>query len=197
MISKHMRDIQCYGLMNFLAERQVPGLNEDIMFICKESIEWHNQIIEQGHSDSASLHGELTALRMTMQKDLRCMDVQLLKEDNQTLEDTVEMINQFSSHIKQIKVEKSLAMGDFTRISKVESMLTISLDHLDSHRDKVQMVKRKKEIWKQRVIHISFPHVTVIEEFLKVHREWSTTKAVMVSVQNTNPSVHTEMEQTT
>lgn len=41
--------------MNFIAERQVPGLDEDIMFICKESIEWRNQIIEQGHSESISL----------------------------------------------------------------------------------------------------------------------------------------------
>lgn len=68
--------------MNFLAKRQVPWLNEDIMFICRESIEWHNQIIEQGHSESANLRGELTALRTTMQKDFHCVDVQLLKEDN-------------------------------------------------------------------------------------------------------------------
>lgn len=136
VISKQMCDIQRYGLMNFLAERQVPGLNEDIMFICKESIEWHNQIIEQGHSKYASLRGELTTLRTTMQKDLRYVDVQLLKEDSQTLEDTTEMINQFSSHIKQIKVEKSIVVEDFTNISKVESMLTVCLDHLDSYRDK-------------------------------------------------------------
>lgn len=42
VISKKMRDIQHYGLMNFLAEIQVSGLNEDVMFICKESIEWFN-----------------------------------------------------------------------------------------------------------------------------------------------------------
>lgn len=125
-----------------------------------------------------------------MQNDLHCVDVQLLKEDNKTLEDTTEMINQFSSHIKQIKVEKSLAVDDFTRVSKVESMLIVCLDHLYSHRDKVKMVKRKKELWKHRVINISLPHVTVIQEFSKVHREWIVAKAVMVSVQNTNPSDH-------
>lgn len=48
------------------------------------------------------------------------MDVQFLKEDNQTLENTTEMINQFSSHVKQPKVEKSLSVEDFMRISKVE-----------------------------------------------------------------------------
>ncbi|XP_059064237.1 uncharacterized protein LOC131856454 [Cryptomeria japonica] len=111
-----------------------------------ESIEWCNQIIEQGYNESASLCGELTALRATVQKDLNCVDVQLLKEDSETLEDTTEMINQFGSHIKQIKMEKSLSMEDFTKISKVESMLTVCLDHLDSYRDKVRMVKRKKEL---------------------------------------------------
>lgn len=38
VISRKMRDIQRYELMIFLAKRQVPGLDEDIMFICKESI---------------------------------------------------------------------------------------------------------------------------------------------------------------
>lgn len=51
------------------------------------------------------------------------------------------------------------------KIAKVESMLIVCLDHLDSHKDKVQLVKRKKELWKQRVIHISLPHVAVIQEF--------------------------------
>lgn len=100
VISKQMRDIQCYGLINFLAENQVSGLNEDVMFICKESIKWCNQIIEQGYNELANLHGELTALRTTMQKDLWCVDVQLLKEASETLEDNTEMINQFSSHIR-------------------------------------------------------------------------------------------------
>lgn len=132
-----------------------------------------------------------------MQKDLLCVDVRLLKEDGQTLEDTIEMVNQFSSHIKEIKVEKSLAMEDFTKIAKVESMLTVCLDHLDSHRDEVQLVKRKKELWKQRVIHISLPHVVVIQEILKVHQEWSTMKAVMVSAQNSNLGNPSETESTT
>lgn len=46
-----------------------------------------------------------------MQKDLRCVNVQLLKEDGQTLEDTIEKVNQFSSRIKQIKVENSSRGG--------------------------------------------------------------------------------------
>lgn len=32
-----------------------------------------------------------------MQKDLHCVNVQFLKEDGQTLEDTTEMVNLFSS----------------------------------------------------------------------------------------------------
>lgn len=115
-----MRDIQRYRLMNFLAENQVSGFNEDVMFICKESIKWCNQIIEQGYNESVSLCGELIALRETMQKDFRCLDVQLLKEDGETLEDTTEMINQFSNHIRQIKMEKYLSVEDFIGISKVE-----------------------------------------------------------------------------
>lgn len=82
VISSQMRDIQHYGIMNFLVERQVPGLDEDIMFICKESIEWHNQIIEQGHNESVSLQGELTTLRTMMQKDFPCVNIQFLKEDD-------------------------------------------------------------------------------------------------------------------
>lgn len=113
------------------------------------------------------------------------------------MEGTAEMIDQFSSHIKQIKVEKSLAVEDFMRISKVELMLMVFLDHLDSNRDKVQMVKRKKELWKQRVIHIGLPHVTVIQEFSKVHREWSAAKVVMVSIKTNNLGNPMETESTT
>lgn len=104
------------------------------------------------------------------------------------------MVNLFSSHIKQIKVEKSLAVEDFTKIAKVKSMLTVCLDHLDSHRDKVQLVKRKNSLWKQRVIHINLPHEAVIQEFSRVHQEWSAAKVVMVSAQNSNLGNLTETE---
>lgn len=78
--------------MNFLDEKPVHNLDDNVLFICKENIEWRKSIIEQGHEESIKLLKELTN---TMQKYMKWIDLQLLKEDKKMLEDSSDMIQIF------------------------------------------------------------------------------------------------------
>lgn len=81
-----MKDVQRYGIMKFLAEKTVKDLDDKVLYVAKENIEWRNSIIKQGHKESIKLLRELKELINMMQKDLKCIDVQLLKDDGQTIE---------------------------------------------------------------------------------------------------------------
>lgn len=60
-----------------------------------------------------------------MQKDMKCIELQLLKEDKQTLEDSSEMIQVFKDRVQQIHEAKSLTIADFSKVARIESMLVV------------------------------------------------------------------------
>lgn len=117
VVLKQMRDTQRYGVMNFLAEKPSHGLDDNVLFVCKENIEWRNSIIEQGHEESIKLLKELKELTNTMQKGMKCIDIELLKEDKQTLEDSSDMIQAFKDQVPQIQEAKFLTIEDFSKIA--------------------------------------------------------------------------------
>lgn len=157
--------------MNFLAEKTVHGLDDIVLFICKENIEWRNSVIEQGHEESIKLLKELKELTNTMQKDMKCIDLQLLKEDKKTLEDSSDIIQVFKDRVQQIQEEKSLTIEYFSKIARIESMLVFCFDHLEMHKGKVVHVSKKKEVWKQQILHIGLPHYQLILNFSSAHLE--------------------------
>ncbi|XP_059076654.1 uncharacterized protein LOC131875933 [Cryptomeria japonica] len=75
-----MNNVQKYGVMKFLAEKLVENLDENVLYVSKKNVEWCNSIIKQGHEESTKLLKGLTDLIDMMQKDLKCIDIQLMKE---------------------------------------------------------------------------------------------------------------------
>lgn len=144
--------------MNFLIEKMVHGLDDNILFVCKENIEWRKSIIQQGHKEFLKLLKELKGLTDTMQKDMKCIDLQLLRENKKMLEDSSQMIQAFKDRIQQVREAKSLTIEDFSKVPRIESMLVVCFDHLEMHESKVLQVGKKKEVWKKRILHIGLPH---------------------------------------
>lgn len=48
-----MRKVQKYGVMKFLSEKPVPGLGDNILYICQQNVEWRNFFVRQAYEESA------------------------------------------------------------------------------------------------------------------------------------------------
>lgn len=72
-----------------------------------------------------------------MQKDIKCIDIQPLKEDGQTIEPVVDMVKIFKERVHIVKEMKSLTIDNFSKVARIESMLAICFDHLEVHKTKV------------------------------------------------------------
>lgn len=132
-----MNDVQKFGVMEFLVEKPVDDLDDNVMYVSRKNMEWRNPIIKQGHEESIKLLKELKELINTMQKDLKCVDIQLLKVDGEIVEDAIDVTKAFKERMQLIKETKSLTIDDFSKVARIESMLTICFDHLEAHKMKV------------------------------------------------------------
>lgn len=149
-----MNDVQKFGVMKFLAEKPVDNLDDNVLYVSRKSVEWRNSIIKQGHEESIKLLKGLKELIDTMQKDLKCIDIQLLKDDGQMIELATDMVKTFKERVKLFKETKSLNTDDFSKVARIESMLAVCFDHLEAHKIKVMQINMDKEVWKQRILHI-------------------------------------------
>lgn len=55
---------------------------------------------------------------------------------------------------------------------KIESLLFLCIQNLGEHSDKVAQIRRKKELWKQRMTHVGLPHIKIIEHFGIAYTDW-------------------------
>lgn len=172
-----MNDTQKYGVMKFLAEKLVENLDDKVFYVSRKNVEWHNSIIKQGHKESTKLLRELIDLIDTMQKDLKCIDIQLIKNRTKTIEEAMDMTKVFQERIQFIQMTKSLTTGDFSKVARIEMMLIVCSDHLEVHKEKVAQVNMDKEVWKKRIQHISLPYFQVILNFSATHLEWRGSAA--------------------
>lgn len=108
-----MNDVQKYGVMRFLAEKLVENLDDNVLYVSKKNVEWRNSIIKQGHQESTKMLKELTDLINTMQKDLKCIGIHLIKEGAKKIEEATDMTNIFQDKIQFIQTTKSLTTNDF------------------------------------------------------------------------------------
>lgn len=120
-----------------LAKKPMESLDDNILYVSKKNVELWNSIIKEGHKESTRLLKGLTNLINTMQKDLKCIDIQLMKEDAQTIEVATNMVKIFQERIQFIRETKSLTTNDFSKVARIESMLTVCFDHLEVHKEKV------------------------------------------------------------
>lgn len=167
-----MNDVQKYGLVKFLAEKPVENLDDNVLYVLKKNVEWCNSIIGQGHEESTKLLRGLTNLIDTIHKDLKCIDIQLMKEGAKVIEEVADMIKVFQDRVHSIQITKSLTTDDFLKATRIESMLIVYSDHLEVHKARVMQVNMDTEVWKQRIIHIGLPYLQVILNFSIAHLEW-------------------------
>lgn len=132
-----MNDVQKYGVMKFLAEKPVENLDDNVLYMSKKNMEWRNSIIEQGHEESTKLLRGLIDLIDTIQKDLKCIDIQLMKEGAKVIEEVVDMTKVFQERVHSIQTTKSLTTDDFSKVARIESMLIVCTNHLEVHKAKV------------------------------------------------------------
>ena len=167
-----MKDVQKFRVARSLKEKAVKDLDDKILYVAKENIEWRNSIIKEGHEESIKLLKELKELTTIMQKDLKCINVQCLKEDEQVVKEAADMVNLFKEEIYMIKESKSVTISDFTKVAHIESMLGVCTNHLEEHKEKVKQVSLGKEVWRQHILHIGLPHYQVIHDFSNAYMEW-------------------------
>lgn len=90
-----MNDIQNYGVMKFLAKKLVENMDDNVFYVSKNNVKWCNSIIKQGHEESTKLLRGLTDLIDTMQKDVKYIDIQLMKDSAKTIEAVIDMTKIF------------------------------------------------------------------------------------------------------
>lgn len=115
-------------------------------------------IIRQGHEESSELLKELKDMIDTMQKDLKCIDIRLMKEDGQTIEAAEDMAKIFKERVRLVKEMKSPTTNEFSKVWRIELMLIVCFDHLEAHKAKVMQVNMDKEVWKQHILYIGLPY---------------------------------------
>lgn len=147
-VLEQMNDVQKIGIMKFLAKKPVDNLDDNVLYVSRKNIEWRNSIIKQGHEESIKLLKVLKELIDTMHKDLKCIDIQLLKDDRRMIELATDMVKNFKERVQHVKETKSLATNDFCKVARIESMLAVCFDHLEAHKIKVMQVNMDKEVWK-------------------------------------------------
>lgn len=108
----------------------------------------------------------------TIQKYLKCINIQLLKDDGQTIEHAADMVKNFKERVQLVKETRSLTMDDFSKVARIESMLAVFFDHLEAHKIKVMQVNMDKEVCKQHILYIGLPHYQVILNFSTTHLDW-------------------------
>lgn len=141
--------MQKFGIMKFITEKPVENLDDNMLYVSRKNFEWRNSIIKHGHEESVKLLKGLKELIDKMQKDLKCIDIQLLKKYGQTIEPLEDMVKNFKQRVKLIKEMKSLTTKDFSKVARIESMLAFHFDHLEAHKMKVMHVKMDREVWKK------------------------------------------------
>lgn len=72
-----------------------------------------------------------------MQNELVCIGIKCLKDDGKTLEVAKVITKSFETKINYVKEAKDLVLDNFSTIVKIESLLLLCIEHLDSHSDKV------------------------------------------------------------
>lgn len=64
--ASQMREVQTYGVMKFLVEKPVPGLDDSILYVCQKNIEWRNSLIKQAYEEFTKLADQLAKLTTSM-----------------------------------------------------------------------------------------------------------------------------------
>lgn len=105
-------------------------------YVSKKNVEWRNSIIGQGHEESTKLLRGLTDLIDTIQTNLKCIDIQLMKEGAKVIEEVADMIKVFQDRVHSIQTTKSFTTDEFLKVARIESMLIVCLDHLEVHKAK-------------------------------------------------------------
>lgn len=141
-----MNDVQKFGVTKFLAEKPMESLDDNVLYVSKKNVEWQNSTIKQGHEESTRFVKGSTDLIDIIQKDLKCIDIQPMKEDAQTIEVATDMAKIFQERIQFIKETKSLTTDGFSKVARIESMLTVCFDYLEAHKEKVSQVNMDKEV---------------------------------------------------
>lgn len=132
-----MNDVQKFGVMKFLVEKHVESSDDNVLYVLKKNVEWQNSIIKHGHKESTRLLKGLTDLINIMQKYLKCIDIQLMEEDSQTIEAATDMVKIFQERIQFIRETKSLTKDDFSKVNRIESMLTVCSGHLEVQKERL------------------------------------------------------------
>lgn len=95
VVLAQMNDVQKYGVMKFLAEKPTENLDDNVLYVSKRNMEWCNSIIGQGHEESTKLLRGLTDLIDTIQKDLKFINIQVMKEGSNVIEEVADMTKVF------------------------------------------------------------------------------------------------------
>lgn len=95
-----------------------------------------------------------------------------MKNDTNTIEAAIDMAKIYQERVKFIQMTISLTTDDFSKVARIESMLTVYSDHLEEHKARVSQVNMDKEVWKKRIQHIGLHYFQVILNFSVTHLEW-------------------------
>lgn len=113
-----------------------------------------------------------------MQNELVCIRIKCLKDGGKTLESTKVIIESFESKINYVKEEKDLVPDDLSTIAKIKSLLFLCIGLLNIHSDKVAQVRREKEVWKKRMIHMGLLHGALIQDFSVNYIGWKNASTI-------------------
>lgn len=176
-VAVQMQEVQVYGVTKFLNEKLVLDLDDNILYVCKKNIEWKNSVVQQAYGELAKLMNHIVELITSMQNDLKYIRIKCIKEDDKTIENLEVITESFERKINYMKEAKALVSNDLSTTAKIESLLFLCIEHLGNHANRVEQVRKEKEVWKQRIVRIGLPHSALIQNFSAAHVDWKNAIA--------------------
>lgn len=177
-----------YDVDRFLVENIVSDVNENVPFIVKANLDWQNEVIEEGIEEFIEFLKEVMCIHEIMDNSLKVINVKMMENTPTTNPMEVKQITSLREKMKDHKHAKDIVVKDFTRIGRVDSLVIMGKDHLETHKNKLEEVQRRKDIWTQRVKIIGVPNQRVLMNFMEAFKEWSAMRPAKTTLESATGS---------
>ena len=89
-----LEDVQELGLQKFLIECLVAGLDEKVLYVIKDCIEWRNEVLTQGISEVKEALQELKVIHQIIQNDFKWFAKHFMGKDDDSVAQSDEIIKE-------------------------------------------------------------------------------------------------------
>ena len=105
-------------------------------------------MIVQGVAEIKETLQELQVIKEIIQGDLKWFSKHYVGKEDDFVAQVDEMIKEIQKKFQELQDKKVPSKQDFSNVAHTKAMLIINLKHLEMQEEKIDELKKEKEIWK-------------------------------------------------